>query len=590
MARRSESTAGSVNGTKPTAMTKEEKAARQESIAYGANVTEEYRDMGKGETFIIMTSLCLSVFLAALDQTIISTALPVISQHFNSTAGYTWIGAAYVLGNAASVPSWGKISDIFGRKPILLIAAGLFFLGSVISATAVNIAMLIGGRSVQGVGGGGVLVLVNICISDLFSMRNRGAYYGLVGMTWAFASAAGPLIGGAFTEKVSWRWCFYINLPTSGLAMVVLFFFLKVKNPQVPFWEGIKTIDWVGSLLIVGGTLMFLLGLQFGGVTHPWNSATTLCLIIFGLVTLVIFFIYEWKFAKFPVMPMGLFNHRTRAAALVVCFCHGMVFIAGAFFLPVFFQSVLFAQPLLSGVYLLPFCLTLALSSASTGIFIKKTGKYNPPIRVGFFLMTLGFGLFIDLRRNSGWAKIIIYQLIAGIGTGPQFQAPLIALQSVTQGRDIATATATFQFTRNLATSISIVVGGVLFQNEIKNRMSTLVSIAGQQVASSLTKGSPGANIDVLRGLTNAQAVGIRDVFAVSLSRMWILYAVVGTVGFSATWLIGTHVLSKTRNAPTDAKNVPEDVEKGSEADEEPITNAPELPVQAEGNAHVEQP
>jgi multidrug resistance protein len=160
---------------------------------------------------IIMVSLCASVFLAALDVSIITTALPTISEHFHSNAGYTWIGSAYLLANAASTPVWGKFSDIWGRKPILLIAAAVFFIGSLIAALSVNIGMLIVARAIQGIGGGGLIILVNICISDLFSMRKRGAYFGLIGMTWAFASAIGPLLGGAFTEKVSWRWCFYIN-------------------------------------------------------------------------------------------------------------------------------------------------------------------------------------------------------------------------------------------------------------------------------------------------------------------------------------------------------------------------------------------
>jgi fucose permease len=165
----------------------------------------------KLQTVVIMASLCASVFLAALDTTIVTTALPTISEYFHSNAGYTWIGSAYLLANAASTPSWGKISDIWGRKPILLIAASIFFIGSTLAATSVSIGMLIAARAVQGIGGGGLIILVNICISDLFSMASRGQYFGIIGMVWAFASAVGPILGGVFTEKVSWRWCFYIN-------------------------------------------------------------------------------------------------------------------------------------------------------------------------------------------------------------------------------------------------------------------------------------------------------------------------------------------------------------------------------------------
>ncbi|KAI9805414.1 MAG: hypothetical protein M1825_000665 [Sarcosagium campestre] len=499
----------------------------------------------RAQTAIIMLALCMSVFLAALDLTIITTALPTITEHFGSSAGYTWIGSAYLLANAASTPIWGKLSDIWGRKPALLIAAAVFFLGSALCGAATSITMLIAGRAVQGLGGGGLLILVNICISDLFSMRNRASYFGLVGMTWALASALGPVLGGVFTDEVSWRWCFYINLPCTGSVFIILVMFLKLKTPKTGLLEGLKAIDWLGSLTIVGATLMFLLGLEFGGVTFPWSSPTVVCLIIFGLLTGVLFVMNEWKLAVYPVMPMRLFSKRSNCAALLVCACHGFVFISGSYFLPLYFQAVLGSTPLLSGVYLLPYALTLSLVSGACGVFIRKTGRYLEPIWTGVALMTLGFGLFIDLSATSSWAKIILYQIVAGIGTGPNFQSPLIALQTMIAPRDIATATSTFGFTRNLSTSISVVIGGVIFQNGMQMQLPALRAALGPDVAGLLSGGSAGANVGVVNALPATQRDIARAAYATSLQKMWILYVAISAVGCVASAFVSKQTLSK---------------------------------------------
>jgi EmrB/QacA subfamily drug resistance transporter len=379
--------------------------------------------LGAVKITIIMASLCMALFLAALDITIISTALPTIAGVFKaSSADYTWIGSSYLLACASSVPLWGKISDIWGRKPIILVANVIFMIGSLISALANSVGMLIAGRVVQGIGGGGLVILCNICVSDLFSMRERAKYFGVLGGVWAIASGIGPVLGGVFTEKVSWRWCFYINLPLDGLAFLLLVLFLKLETPKTPIIAGLKSIDWVGVLLIVGGVIMFLFGMESGGQTRPWDSAYTICLIVFGIFTIFLFFVNEWKFAKYPIMPLRLFKETSNMASLGVCFCHGFVFIGATYYLPLYFQTVLEATPILSGVYLFPLVLSLSAGAIGVGIFIKKVGKYRPPIWFGLTLMTLGFGLFIDLDDHANWAKIIIFQLIAGIGVGPNFQ------------------------------------------------------------------------------------------------------------------------------------------------------------------------
>ncbi|KAM7188436.1 Major facilitator superfamily domain containing protein [Naviculisporaceae sp. PSN 640] len=497
------------------------------------------------QTTLIILSLASALFLAALDITIITVAVPTIASEFNSTSGYTWIGSAYMLASAAAAPMWGKISDIWGRKPIILVAAGVFWVGSLLSAVSVSMGMLIVARAVQGVGGGGLVILVNICISDLFSLRKRGVYFGIMGMVWAVASAVGPVLGGVFTSKVTWRWCFYVNLPISGAGMAVLAFVLKLHNPRTPVRDGLKAVDWFGSLTVVGGTLMILLGLELGGVSQPWGSSTVICLLVFGLVMAGIFVLIEWKVAEFPIIPLRIFNSRSSLASLGVCACQSFVFISGSYYLPLYFQAVLGANPLLSGLYALPFALSLSGVSALTGLFIKKTGKYLPCIIFGMVTMTLGFGLFIDLDRELNVAKLVLYQIVAGVGVGPNFQAPLIALQTGVQSRDIGSATGTFGFVRQLFTSISVVVGGVVFQNRMQAQYPELVRELGPQTAELLSGHNAASNVGAVAALTGRQGEIARDAYLRSLKTMYILYVAFSGLGLVLAFFVSSRKLSK---------------------------------------------
>ncbi|OQD76796.1 hypothetical protein PENDEC_c003G04673 [Penicillium decumbens] len=503
--------------------------------------------MGKKKIIVVMIALCLAVFLAALDMTIISTALPTIASNFGaSESGYSWIASSYLLANAACIPLWGKISDIWGRKYIILLANVTFLVGSLICALADNMAMIIAGRAIQGVGGGGIIILANISVSDLFSMRDRPMYYGLFGATWAIAGALGPIIGGAFTTDVTWRWCFYLNLPIGGISLVILFFFLHIESPKTPFWAGLRNIDWAGTLLIIGGTLMFLFGLEFGGVNYPWASATVICLIVFGVLTWTLAGFCEWKLAKYPIIPMRLFNQWHKVLILLVCFCHGTVFIAGTYYLPLYFQTVLLASPILSGVYVLPLVLALSFVSAGVGIVMKKTGRYRECIIAGMFFMTLGFGLYIDLKSYASWPRIIIYQIIAGVGIGPNFQAPLVAFQANIRPADMATATATFGFVRQLSTSISVVLGTVIYQNIMGQQAGKLVAAIGVERTAEISSSFAGTSKSLIQSLDPHQRQIVLDAFTFALNRMWIFYACIGGVGFVLSCFIRPRELSKT--------------------------------------------
>ncbi|CAN9416757.1 unnamed protein product [Alternaria alternata] len=493
----------------------------------------------------IVTALFLSLFVSALDATIVATALPTISSDLNSAAGYTWIGGAYLLANAASGPIWAKLSDIWGRKPIMLAALAIFFASSAVCATAKTMQELIIGRAFQGTAGGGLILLVHVCISDLFSLRQRSLLMGFTEGIWALAGGIGPVLGGIFASLVTWRWCFYINLPISGFAALLILLFLDIKHEHTSFFDGIKAIDWLGIFTFLGFTLMILLGLDFGGVLFPWSSAKVIALLVVGGAMILAFIYSEAKVAKYPLIPMTLFRRKTNIAAFLVVFFHGFVFIAGEYYLPLFFQAVLEASPLRSGLLLLPFIVTGAIAGVFCGFIMHKTGHFREIIWVGTFLLTVGFGLFISFDAYTSTAKAVGLVIVGGLGSGILFEAPIIAIQSQVEQHDVASATATLSFIRNIGVSISTIIGGTIFQNSMNNRASFLRD-AGlpQNLLSQLDGDSAMANVMLPATLENsAWELAAKQAFAYAMRNMWITYTVFAFLSFAASLFIKAAVL-----------------------------------------------
>ncbi|KAE8380386.1 major facilitator superfamily domain-containing protein [Aspergillus bertholletiae] len=484
----------------------------------------------------IMIALHLVLFVGALDQTIVATSIPTISAALHSAAGYTWIGGAYLLANAATAIMWAKFSDIWGRKPVLLGAVVLFAIASIIAALSKNMAMLIAARALQGAAGGGLMQLVFIVISDLFSMRTRALYLGMMGFTWALAGSAGPLIGGAFTELVSWRWCFWVNLPVCGLSFTLLLLFLDVHNPRTKLSDGIAAVDWLGTICILAVTLLLLLGLDFGGAIFPWSSPKVICLIVFGTAMIGLFVFSEKRLARYPLMPLSIFHSVSNNAIILVAFAHSMVSIGVEFYLPLYLQSVKQVSPLRSGILIIPMMVTEAAVDILTGILISRTGRYREITWAGLALMTLGTGLYINLDIDTPVARIVGFEIIGGIGTALLFQTPVIAIQNTVRQADTASATATMSFIRNLATSLSIVLGGVIFQNGMNARHSSLV-IAGLNgsILEALSGDQAAANIEIVKSIQDtAQRRVVKSAYAWSLRNIFTLYTSVAAVGLVA--------------------------------------------------------
>ncbi|KAK1476450.1 plays a role in the entry into G0 [Colletotrichum tamarilloi] len=498
---------------------------------------------------LTMTSLCLSATLSALDMTIVTTAVPNIVASLDSVDGYIWVGSAFILGFTAVTPVWGSVADLWGRKPIILLALTIFLAGSLLCALAPHMDALIAGRAVQGVGASGMGVMVNTIICDLFSLRDRGLYLAITSVIWAVGSAVGPVLGGVFTTRLDWRWCFWINLPIGGVVFIVLVFFLDLPSPNTPVLAGLKAIDWTGSALCMGGALMVLLALDFGDVVHPWSSATVICLIVFGTVVIGIFLVNEWKFAANPVLPLRLLSSWSKAAAYSVFAFNAYVFIGITYYLPLYSQAVLGANALTSGLYMLPLIVSCSLSAAFAGVFIQRTGRYRVLMYAAQVLLILGTGLLINLEFDKNLAKLFTFQILTGVGVGLNIEAPVLAAQAATTVRDTAAVVATMGFLRSIATAISVVVGGVVFQNQMKAENLYLVEMIGGELAGQFDGENASAHVEGIALLAAEQQVPVRQAYFRALKTVWIMYVAFSGLALVLNLFVSEHHLSDERKA-----------------------------------------
>ena len=423
---------------------------------------------------------------------------------------------------------------------MLLVAVGLFVAASIIVALSTNMPMLIAGRSLQGAAGGGLIQVVIITISDLFSVRKRSLYLGFVGFVWALAGSAGPLIGGAFIQYKSWRWCFWINLPISGVTFVLLLLYLDVHNPRTKLSEGVRAVDWFGTASILAVTLLLLVGLDFGGAIFPWNSPKVICLIVFGTLMIGFFLFSEQRLAKYPLMSLAVFTNWSNNATFIVVFTHGMVLIGIEYYLPLYFQSVLQVSPLRSGVLLLPLIVMQAALEIMAGVLIHRTGRYREFIWAGTTLMTLGTGLYINFGTDTSVAVVVGLEIVGAFGPALLFQAPMVAIQNTVSQVDTAAATASLGFVRSVAMALSVVVGGVVFQNSMDARQSSL-SAAGlsESVLEALSGSQAAENVGIPRSIQDAsQRQVVLEAFAWSMRNMFILYTCLAALAMVASVFI----------------------------------------------------
>ncbi|KAJ9613474.1 hypothetical protein H2200_003416 [Cladophialophora chaetospira] len=494
----------------------------------------------------ILAALLFSLFLAALDFSIITTAIPSISYQLQSHTANVWIGSAYLLTSATVAPVWGKAAEIWGRKPALLSSIVLFFVGSAVCGWSRTIAQLIAGRAIQGSAAGGIIVLVNISISDLWDARHRSMFLATTGIVWAISAGVGPLLGGVFSEYLTWRWAFWINLPCCFAAFIVLFFTMSPSEPRSVSAGQSSGMDWIGTFSIVGVTIMILLSLDFGGVVSPWDSPKVLSLLFGGFGLLAFFIFWEIKGASSPLIPVHLLNRTSKVSPLLVCFTHGFVNVSSWYFLPVFFQAVRGASPTRSGVLIMPIVVVQAVTGVAAGAITYQFGWVRPLAWVGMALMTLGFGLFAIIGTSTTLALTVFIEIVAALGVGATFQAPLIAYQSAVGSADIAMATALFGFVRSLSTSISVVIGGVVFQNGMSSQSKHLTNALGAQLAQNFSGSTAATNVLTVHALPLYQQAVVKKAYVHSLKDMWAMYAAVGGLGLIAALFLRKQALDQS--------------------------------------------
>ncbi|KAF9410472.1 hypothetical protein BGZ94_001634 [Podila epigama] len=477
------------------------------------------------QLMIVFTGLMLAIFLSSLDQTIVSVCTTKIANEFKALNDIPWVGTAYLLTSTAFQPLYGRFSDIFGRKSTFLFAISVFLIGSALCGAAQNMTMMIVARGIAGIGAGGIMSMIMIIITDLVSLRDRGKYQGIIGAVFGFSSIIGPLLGGVFTDKASWRWAFYINLPIGAITLAAVIRLLHLPHQRSPFSEKFKRIDVLGSLTLVIGLVLILLPLNWGGSKYEWNDPVIIALLCAGFAVLLIFCYIELKQAVEPIIPFRLFRSRTNSAVFATSLFMGMGFFGIMFFMPLYFQIVRQESATAAGLEMLPLIVGLLVASISSGIMVSKWGQYRPFIWIGTFIGTVGTGLLTLLTEDSSRGEGIGYLFVTGLGLGFSFQTTMIAIQSSVVAKDIAVATANATFFRTVGSVLGVAITGTVFSNSVKTNMAPLIKlnplIEGVLLDSYL---APTFGKELERQILHAYMVALRQAFVVCIPFMGLAF------------------------------------------------------------------
>ncbi|KAM3075467.1 hypothetical protein ACMFMG_007614 [Clarireedia jacksonii] len=467
---------------------------------------------------LIMLAGYLAVFLISLDQNIISTAIPKITDEFHSLSDIGWYGSAYVLTMCSFQLLVGKICKYYPAKPIFLGSILLFEVGSAICGAAPSSDVFIFGRAVAGLGSSGLYSSLMVIMFHVVPIQQRPIYQGFFGAVSTVASIIGPLLGGTFTDKASWRWCFYVNLPIGAVTIIILILILHLPSQKLaPRASGligkVKQLDPFGNLVFFPGMVCLILALQWGGTKYSWkNFRIILLLVLCGVLCLCFAAIQAWK-KEDATVPPRLVKQRSIAAAMWFGFFNFAAMMVLLYYLPIWFQAVKGVSAVKSGIMLLPLIISSVIAILTSGIFISKIGYYNPPLILSTIITSIGAGLFTTFTPTTGHAKWIGCQVLFGIGLGFGAQGPMNIAQTILNRSDIATGTAAIMFVRFLGSATSLPIAQNIFLGQLVSRMKNLPGISPHDVvnggATDIRMLATGGELDVLLGDYNAAIVDV---------------------------------------------------------------------------------
>jgi EmrB/QacA subfamily drug resistance transporter len=448
----------------------------------------------------ILFAVLLGLFLGALDQTIVGPALPTIVTQLAGNDVYVWAVTIYLLTSTISVPFWGKLSDLYGRKPMFMIGIVIFLIGSALSGLSQDMTQLITFRGIQGIGAGSLFPIALAVIGDLFSPAERGKYQGLFGAVFGIAFIVGPLVGGFLTEQISWHWIFYVNIP---IGLISLFFIWRllptVKNPRAT-----RNFDILGGVIFTIATGFLLVGLTQKGQTNPtthalneWTEPTVGGFILIALVGIALFIWAEAR-AKEPIVPLNLFRNRTYAASMVATFFAAFAFFGAIIFLPRWFQIVQGYSPTNSGLAALPLMIGLIFSSIASGLIVARTGRYKWLTVGAIVLMGISTALMTQLRADTAVPIVWAWMFLSGLGVGPTFAVFTLIVQNAVPFNMLGVATSNLTFFRQIGGTVALAIVGTLFASSFQEQIAPQMTIAGV----------PGP---VVTGFTQAMSSGALD-------------------------------------------------------------------------------